>query len=164
MASLHCINNRTATDLGCGTGVLFPYYLEKSAGFVLGVDLSPEMVRVARGKSDDPRIRIVCGDIREMTPERSFDHCVIYDAFPHIAAPRTLIEKLSDWLVPGGRFTIANGMNQKDLNAHHRDVPPDVARMMPPPEGLWELLDPCFKVDRIIEEDDLFVMSGKSRK
>ena len=30
-------------DLGCGTGVMVPYYLEAGAGSVLGVDLSEKM-------------------------------------------------------------------------------------------------------------------------
>lgn len=29
--SLHCIIFRTATNVACGTGVLFPYYMERGA-------------------------------------------------------------------------------------------------------------------------------------
>lgn len=149
-------------DLGCGTGVLFPYYLERDVGAVLGVDLSPEMIRVARNKIDDPRIRLFCGDVREVPADRIYDHCMIYDAFPHFASPWTLIERLTEWLVPGGRLTIANGKSQTEANAHHQDVPETVARMMPSTEGLSRLLSSCFDVDRIVEEGHIYLVSGKN--
>ena len=41
-------------DVACGTGVLFPFYLEFGAESVTGVDISPEMIRIARQGGRQP--------------------------------------------------------------------------------------------------------------
>lgn len=41
---------KTVLDVACGTGVLIPDYLERNVASVLGVDISPEMIRIAREK------------------------------------------------------------------------------------------------------------------
>ena len=35
-------------DVACGTGVLFPFYLERETSHVLAVDISPEMTNLPR--------------------------------------------------------------------------------------------------------------------
>ena len=37
-------------DVACGTGVLFPYYLNRNVAQVIGVDISPEMAKIAASK------------------------------------------------------------------------------------------------------------------
>ena len=49
-------------DVACGTGVLFPFYLQRGVAGVLAVDLSPAMAAIARSKATGP-IRVVCGDV-----------------------------------------------------------------------------------------------------
>ncbi|MBQ3488769.1 MAG: methyltransferase domain-containing protein, partial [Clostridia bacterium] len=34
-------------DVACGTGVLFGYYLERGVASVTGIDISPEMAKIA---------------------------------------------------------------------------------------------------------------------
>ena len=42
-------------DVACGTGVLFPYYLQRGAASVTGIDISPEMAKIADSKfAGDP--------------------------------------------------------------------------------------------------------------
>ena len=43
-------------DVACGTGVMFPDYLARNVSSVLGVDISPEMAKIAARKCDDPRV------------------------------------------------------------------------------------------------------------
>ena len=33
-------------DVACGTGVMFPYYLERKVASVTGIDISPEMAKI----------------------------------------------------------------------------------------------------------------------
>ena len=40
-------------DVACGTGVLIPDYLHRGAASVTGVDISPKMAQIARGKFAD---------------------------------------------------------------------------------------------------------------
>lgn len=43
-------------DVACGTGVLFQDYLARGVSRVTGVDISPEMARIAVTKLRDPRV------------------------------------------------------------------------------------------------------------
>ena len=37
-------------DVACGTGVMIPYYLKRNVSSVTGIDISPEMAKIAAGK------------------------------------------------------------------------------------------------------------------
>ena len=50
-------------DIGCGTGLLEPYLAAKGPS-PRGIDLSPEMIRVAR--RDYPGFRLDVADVREL--------------------------------------------------------------------------------------------------
>lgn len=50
-------------DVACGTGVLFPDYLARGVSRVTGVDISPEMARIATAKLHDPCVEVLCGDV-----------------------------------------------------------------------------------------------------
>ena len=50
-------------DVACGTGVMFDYYLERNVASVTGIDISPEMAKIAESKyADNPKITVVCDD------------------------------------------------------------------------------------------------------
>ena len=46
-------------DEACGTGVMFGDYLARDAARVTGVDISPEMARIAVSKLRDPRVEVL---------------------------------------------------------------------------------------------------------
>ena len=53
-------------DVACGTGVMFDYYLQRDVASVSGMDISPEMAKIAEEKyAEEPRIRVVCGDVED---------------------------------------------------------------------------------------------------
>ena len=37
-------------DVACGTGVMFDYYLQRDVASVTGIDISPEMAKIAAGR------------------------------------------------------------------------------------------------------------------
>ena len=47
-------------DVACGTGVLFPDYLARHVAGLTAIDISPEMVHIAREKYPD--VQVLCGD------------------------------------------------------------------------------------------------------
>ena len=105
-------------DVACGTGVLFGDYLARDAARVTGVDISPEMARIAVSKLRDPRVEVLCGDVEELALPRRYDCCVVYNAFPHFAHPARLLARLSACLSPGGRLTVAHGRGPRREPAH----------------------------------------------
>ena len=78
-------------DVACGTGVLFDYYLERNVESVTGIDISPEMAKIAAAKyADNPKVQVLCGDVEEASFEDKFDCIVVYNAFPHFPNPKRL--------------------------------------------------------------------------
>ena len=53
--------NMHVLDVACGTGVLFPDYLKRNVASVTGIDISPEMAKIAQEKFPD--VKVICGDV-----------------------------------------------------------------------------------------------------
>ena len=89
-------------DVACGTGVLVPDYLARGVASVTGIDISPEMIRIAAGKFPSDKVSFICGDVEEAALDGDYDCIVVYNAFPHFPQPQRLIDRLSGLLAPGG--------------------------------------------------------------
>jgi ubiquinone/menaquinone biosynthesis C-methylase UbiE len=155
--------NSVVLDVACGTGVMFPYYLARGAERVIGVDISSEMARIAASKMHDPRVEVICGDVEEIAVERLCDCCVVYNAFPHFESPERLVRRLSRWLKPDGRLTVAHGMSIEALNRHHSGRASSVSRKMLTAEELGAVFAPYFEVDTAVSDDEKFVVAGTKR-
>ncbi len=150
-------------DVACGTGVLFPYYLERGVIRVIGVDLSTEMTRIAAAKLHDSRVEVICGDIETLPVHRQCDCCVVYNAFPHFENPKRLVGCLARWTKPNGRLVVAHGMGLDALRRHHAGRADDVSREMLPPGELAELFAPWFQVEVAMASEEKYVVSGRRR-
>ena len=148
-------------DVACGTGVLFPYYLRRNVARVIGVDISPEMAKIAASKLHDPRIEVLCGDVETIPVRMPCDCCVIYNAFPHFAEPERLVERLARWVKPGGRLTVAHSMGLEALRRHHAGRAEHVSREMLPPEELALVMTPWFRADILMSDEGRYLVSGK---
>ena len=144
-------------DVACGTGVLFPDYIKRGAA-VTAVDISPEMVKIAKSKFSD--INIICGDVEEIDFAEKFDSVMIYNAFPHFPDPERVIKRLSECLREGGRLSVAHGMSREALLEHHSGAAKEVSRELPTAEALAKIFEPYFKVDVIISDNEMYQVSG----
>ncbi len=156
-------NGACVLDVACGTGVLFPYYLARGVSRVIGVDISPEMCRLAARKLPDPRIEVICGDVETVPVHRQCDCCVVYNAFPHFSDPVGLIGALARWIRPGGRFTVAHGMSLAALRVHHKGRAEHISREMLTTEVLAELMSQWFTADVLISDQEKYIVSGERR-
>lgn len=147
-------------DVACGTGVLFQDYLERSVASVTGVDISPEMVKIALSKSTDPRITVLCADAQELEFSEKFDCVMIYNAFPHFPQPEKLLAHLALCLVPAGRLTVAHGMSRAKIDAHHHGSARDVSIGLMPETELASLMSRWFDVDTVISDNKKYIVSG----
>ena len=144
-------------DVACGTGVLFPDYIKRGAA-VTAVDISPEMVKIAKSKFSD--INIICGDVEEIDFAEKFDSVMIYNAFPHFPDPERVIKRLSECLREGGRLSVAHGMSREALLKHHSGAAKEVSCELPTAEALAKIFVPYFKVDVIISDNEMYQVSG----
>ena len=151
-------------DVACGTGVLFEDYLKRNAASVTGIDISPEMAKIAESKyADNPKVRVICGDVEETVFDRKFDRIVVYNAFPHFPYPKRLIKRLASLMVDGGRMTIAHGMSRAAIDNHHSGSASKVSNGLMPADQLKKLFDPHFDVEIMISNDRMYQVSGVKR-
>ena len=151
-------------DVACGTGVMFPYYLQREAASVTGIDISPEMAKIAEGKfSGESRVQVICGDVEETVFDRKFDRIVVYNAFPHFPKPKRLIKILSGLLKENGRLTIAHGMSREAIDGHHQGSASKVSNGLMTAESLKKLFDPHFDVEIMISNNKMYQVSGVKR-
>ena len=147
-------------DVACGTGVLFPDYLKRKVASITGVDISPEMAKIASGKFEDEKIEVICADVQELDFPEKFDCVMIYNAFPHFPKPEKLLGRLSECLASGGRITVAHGMSREKIDAHHLGSAGKVSVGLMPENELAELMGRWFNVDVVISDEEKFIVSG----
>ena len=148
-------------DVACGTGVLFPDYIKRGAA-VTAVDISPEMVKIAKSKFSD--INIICGDVEEIDFAEKFDSVMNYNAFPHFPDPERVIKRLSECLREGGRLSVAHGMSREKLTSHHAGRASKVSIDLIHEKELAALMEPYFDVDVIISNDQMYQVAGVRRE
>lgn len=151
-------------DVACGTGVMFPYYLQRGVASVTGIDIAPEMARIAGEKfRQEPCVQVICGDVEETVFERKFDRIVVYNAFPHFPEPRRLIKGLSLLLKEGGRLTIAHGASRAAIDNHHSGAASKVSNGLMSAQSLAKLFEPYFEVEVQISNSRMYQVSGLKR-
>ena len=151
-------------DVACGTGVMFDYYLERNVASVIGIDISPEMAKIADAKyADNDKVQVICGDVEEQNFHKKFDRIVVYNAFPHFPKPKRLIKILAGLLKDGGRLTIAHGMSREAIDGHHKGSASKVSNGLMAADSLKKLFDPYFDVEIMISNSRMYQVSGVKR-
>ena len=147
-------------DVACGTGVLFPDYLDRNVASITGVDISPEMLKIAGRKFTDGRISLVCDDIEEITILKDFDCIVIYNAFPHFMNPERVIANLAQMLKQNGTLTVAHGMSRHKLDEHHSGSAEHVSNKLIGEDELAAIFERYLKVAVKISDDRMYQVTG----
>lgn len=165
---------KTVLDVACGTGVLIPDYLKRGVAAVTGVDISPEMIRIARGKfqgekaseqikagGQKTRLDFICADAAEVPFEEQFDCIMIYNAFPHFTEQEKLIHTLAGYLKPGGRLTVAHGMSRAKIDAHHEGAASKVSLGLMHEDMLADIFARDLDVIVKISDERMYQVTGR---
>ena len=147
-------------DVACGTGVLFPDYLERKVASVTGVDISAEMIRIASEKFPQENVRFLCADVEELAVGEQYDCIMVYNAFPHFPEPERLIRALVAHLAPGGTLTIAHGMSRAAIDDHHRGSASRVSCGLMHEDALAAMLRKYLRLDVKISNDRMYQLTG----
>ncbi|HYP52910.1 MAG TPA: class I SAM-dependent methyltransferase [Pyrinomonadaceae bacterium] len=107
---------RRILEIGCGTGS-FSRLLARRAEKVVAVDLSPQMIRLARERSKlHPNIDFVNADVMTCQfPDNHFD-CVATLTTLHHLPVETVLGKIRKTLKPGGVFVCLDLYQRSGLN------------------------------------------------
>ncbi len=147
-------------DVACGTGVLFPDYLAREVKSLTAIDISPEMVKIARAKC--PQARVLCGDVETAQLPGPFDCIVVYNAFPHFPDPENLIRVLSGHLAPGGTLTVAHGMSRAAIDHHHEGGAAKVSLGLMHEDKLAAIMEKYLSVTCKISNEKMYQVSAKA--
>lgn len=147
-------------DVACGTGVLIPDYLARNVAAVTGVDISPEMVKIAQSKFPQDNVKILCGDVETIPLEQKFDCIVVYNAFPHFPDSEHLIAVLSGMLKPGGTLTVAHGMSRAAIDHHHEGSASKVSVGLMSEDNLAAIFEKHLAVTVKISNDRMYQVAG----
>ena len=151
-------------DVACGTGVMFDYYLSRNVASVTGIDISPEMAKIAAEKYvGEAKVQVICGDVEEYAFDRKFDRIVVYNAFPHFPYPKRLIKILANLLKENGRLTVAHGMSREAIDNHHSGSASKVSNGLMAADSLKRIFDAHFDVEVVISNDHMYQVSGVKR-
>lgn len=167
---------KTVLDVACGTGVLIPDYLKRGVAAVTGVDISPEMIRIAREKflqgsgasqiscgGEKTELDFICADVLETPFEQQFDCIMIYNAFPHFPEPEKLIHTLAGYLKPDGTLTVAHGMSRAKIDAHHEGVASKVSLGLMHEDELADIFAKDLEVIVKISDERMYQVTGAKR-
>ncbi|MBW7995841.1 MAG: methyltransferase domain-containing protein [Candidatus Glassbacteria bacterium] len=100
---------RAALDIGCGTGFLTGFLLDRlHPGSLVGIDLAGGMLDRARGVCVNGTVRLVRADGERLPfAPASFDLVASSTAFQWFAAPADSLARIGRVLEPGGRLVFA---------------------------------------------------------
>jgi ubiquinone/menaquinone biosynthesis C-methylase UbiE len=103
-------------EIGCGTGA-FARLLARQSRHVLGLDLSPEMIRVARARSIGfSNLDYQVADVLEWPfPLEKFD-CITSIATLHHLPLQILLDKMKAALQPAGALLVLDLFKAEDLS------------------------------------------------
>ena len=151
-------------DVACGTGVMFDYYLSRGVSSVTGIDISPEMAKIAADKyAGEAKVQVICGEVEEYSIDRKFDRIVVYNAFPHFPYPKRLIKTLAGLLKEDGRLTVAHGASREVIDNHHNGEASKVSNGLMEAESLKRIFDAHFDVEVMISNRHMYQVSGVKR-
>ena len=109
-------------DVGCGTGRHLSLLANKFA--VAGVDISPEMVELAR--SALPSAEILCADMRHFEFGRQFDACLcLFSAIGYMLGPAALddaVANMARHVRPGGVVMVEAWLKPEEFIPGHVDL------------------------------------------
>lgn len=105
LALLPKVEGLRVLDLGCGAGQLAHYLATHGAAEVTGVDISEQMLALARAKWAHPRVTYVRDALETVAfPPARFDLVVSSLALHYVEDYRGLVSRIATWLAPGGVF------------------------------------------------------------
>ncbi|MCZ3365230.1 MULTISPECIES: class I SAM-dependent methyltransferase [Methanobacterium] len=95
-------------DVGCGTGNLLSLISSKYEVQIVGIDLSPEMLNIARNKLDETADLRLCDSESLPFNDNSFDMVICTDSFHHYPNPANVLAEVKRVLKAGGNFIITD--------------------------------------------------------
>ena len=110
-----CSNKLNVLDVGCGAGGRFIHALQAHDASITGIDVSTEMVKLAR--KNHPDAQFYLADVSTWQTDQTFDLVYAWDSIFHLplAMQKPVINKLCGLLNKGGvlLYTFGNAIGEE---------------------------------------------------
>jgi len=150
-------------DVGCGKGVMFEHLLKSNPEKIIAVDVSGEMIRLAKELFSDDRIDCINGDFFEI-PLPAADIIVFFNCYPHFIDKDALVKKAASILKKGGVLVIAHSLSKSEINGFHDGE--RVSTLSVPLEAASDeakKFDSFFDIDTFIDNDEIYFIKMTRR-
>lgn len=87
-------------DLGCGNGALSRDVAEKSGAWVLGIDLNPDHINIAKKTYSHPRVVFEHGDVLTANIQGSFDTVIMSNVLEHLENRSEFLRRVTERIQP----------------------------------------------------------------
>ncbi|WP_315118961.1 class I SAM-dependent methyltransferase [uncultured Clostridium sp.] len=151
--------NSKVLDVGTGTGVLVKYLLEYSPIAIKAVDLSENMIEVARNKYNNDNVEFIVKDIMDFQ-EGNFNYIFLYSVYPHFMDKDELFGHLYKLLKVDGKIVIAHSESKEKINNIHKKSDTVKEHMLPAVEVTSNIMSKYFKVEEAIDNENMYYISG----
>lgn len=151
-------------DLGCGTGVISMELYKRTKEKVVAVDLSDEMIKLAKKKyPDESKIQFKKADFYSFD-ERGFDYIVVFDAYPHFLQLKEFKQSLLRNLNDNGKFCILHDLGRKQLADCHKGKDVSLlSRELQDPRKEAEFYKDDFEILIQEEGEDFYILMGEKK-
>lgn len=100
--------DKKVMDVGCGTGDMCAFIIERGAASVLGVDYAESAIKEAEEKYQAPNLKFLCENVDNI--DQKFDVIISVGTLEHMDDPFSTLKKLKGMLNPGG-FIVTSSPN-----------------------------------------------------
>jgi cyclopropane fatty-acyl-phospholipid synthase-like methyltransferase len=102
----------TVLDIGCGMAEPIARYMIERGFMVVGVDSSPSMIEMCRGRFPDAEW--IVADMRELSLGRRFDGVLAWDSFFHLNVDdqRGMFARFAAHALPGAPLMFTSGTSE----------------------------------------------------
>ena len=110
LAAMNLKRKHRVADVACGGGgTTLAIAREAPPGSVIhGYDISPDVLDVARARTDDPQVAFRVADVSTApVPEQPYDRLCSRFGVMFFEDPAVAFANLTAWLIPGGRLAFA---------------------------------------------------------
>ena len=118
---MHLEQGMRILDVGCGTGILFPFIKKQTEekGSVVALDISMNMLCQAKEKYQED-FTYLQGDA-EKAPfkENLFDAVICFSCFPHFPEKETALQSLYSALKTNGDLFVVHSESREAINNFH---------------------------------------------
>jgi len=109
LRSLGKIKNKSVLDVGCGNGYVCRKFYALGASRIVGIDISPKQIELAKHSANNNKIEYVCGDATDLKNivKGTFDIVTSISVLNYIEIKKelgTIISNVFDKLNDGGKF------------------------------------------------------------